>query len=71
MIRTRLAPGGLRVDPVEPRREQQVLHRAELLEEGRVHADPVDEALDRDLLALDVVAEDLDPALVERQQARR
>jgi hypothetical protein len=42
--------------------------RRQLLEEGRVDADPVDELLDGHLLALDVVAEHLDPAAVERQQ---
>ena len=57
------------VQAVEPGREEEVLHRAELLEEGGVDADPVDQPLDRHLVALDVVAEDLDPALVERQQA--
>ena len=65
---SRFAPSG--VQAVEPGREQQVLHRAELLEEGGVDADPVDQPLDRHLVALDVVAEDLDPALVEGQQAR-
>ena len=68
--RDRIALGGRAVEAVEPRREDQVLHRAELLEEGGVDADPVDQALDRHLLAFDVVAEDLDPALVEGQQAR-
>ena len=56
------------VEPVQPGGEQQVLHRAELLEEGGVDADPVDHALDRHLLALDVVAEDLDSTAVEREQ---
>ena len=59
---------GLAVEAVEACREEQVLHRAELLEEGGVDADPVDQALDRHLVALDVEAEDLDPALVEGQQ---
>ena len=65
----RVAPGRLAVEAVEPGGEEQVLHRAELLEEGRVHADPVDQALDGHLVALDVVAEDLDPALVEGQES--
>ena len=56
------------VEAVQPGGEQQVLHRAELLEEGGVDADPVDQALDRHLVALDVEAEDLDPTLVEGQQ---
>ena len=64
------APGGPAIEAVEPGREQQVLHRAELLEEGGVDADPVDQPLDRHLVALDVVAEDLDPTRVERQRAR-
>src|SRR6478672_5760847 len=59
--------GRLRRFSLMPRREDQVLHRAELLEEGGVATDPVDQALDRHLLALDVVAEDLYPALVEGQ----
>ena len=58
-----------RVQAVQPGREGQVLHRAELLEERRVHAHPVDEALDGELLAGEVQAEDLDPTLVQGQQA--
>ena len=65
---SRLADGT--VEAVEPGREDQVLHRAELLEEGGVDADPVDQALDRHLVALDVVPEDLHPALVEGQETR-
>src|SRR3954453_10103846 len=61
--------GALAVEAVESGGEEQVLHRAELLEEGRVDADPVDEAFDGHLLAFDVEAEDLDPTRVERQQA--
>ena len=57
------------VEPVEAGREREVLGRRELLEEGGVDADPIDQPLDRHLLADQVVAEDLDPALVERQQA--
>src|SRR5215204_4275529 len=57
------------VEAVQARREEQVLHRAELLEEGGVDADPIDQPLDRQLLLRDVVAEDLDPTIVERQQA--
>ena len=67
--RDRLALGGLAIEAVQPGGEEEVLHRAELLEEGGVHADPVDQALDRHLLADDVVAEDLDPTLVEGQQS--
>ena len=58
----------LAVEAVEAGREQEVLHRAELLEERRVDRDPVDEPLHGELVALDVEAEDLDPALVEGQQ---
>ena len=63
-------PGGLDVEAVDAGGERQVLHRAELLEERRVDADPVDQALDLQLVAHDVVAEDLDPSGVEGQQAR-
>ena len=66
--RDRLALRRLAIEAVQPGREEEVLHRAELLEERGVDADPVDQALDRHLLALDVVAEDLDPALVEGQE---
>ena len=65
----RLPPGVACVLPVETGREQQVLHRAELLEEGGVDADPVDQPLDGHLLADDVVAEDFDPTFVEREEA--
>ena len=68
--RERVALGRRAIEAVQPGGEDQVLHRAELLEEGGVDADPVDQPLDRHLVALDVVAEDLDPALVEGQQAR-
>src|SRR6185369_2323901 len=63
-----IPPRDLAVEPIEAGREQQVLHRAELLEEGGVDADPVDQSLDLHLVALDVVSEDLDPAAIERQQ---
>ena len=58
------------VEAVEAGGEHQVLHRAELLEEGRIDRHPVDEPLHGELVALDVVAEDLDPALVQGQQPR-
>ena len=51
-----VAPGHGTIDAVEPGCEDQVLHRTELLEEGRVHAHPVDQALDRHLVALAVLA---------------
>ncbi len=60
-----------RVQAVEPGREEQVLHRAELLEEGGIHADPVDQALDRHLVPNQVVAEDLDPAPYPASAGRR
>ena len=41
------------------------------LKKAGVDADPVDQALDLQLVAHDVVAEDLDPAGVQRQQGRR
>ena len=58
------------IEAVEAGGEQQVLHRAQLLEEGRIDRHPVDEPLDRELVALDVEAEHLDPALVQGQQPR-
>ena len=67
-IRIGLAARDLGVEPVEARRVDEVLVRRQLLEEGRVHADPVDQPLDGHLVALDVVAEDLDPAAVDGQQ---
>ena len=65
-IDSRFATRG--VEPVEPSGVDQVLGRRQLLEEGRIDADPVDQPLDRHLLTLDVVAEDLDPARVDGQQ---
>ena len=58
-----------RVQAVEPGRERQVLERRELLEERRVDADAVDRSLDGHLLADEVVTEDLDPTLVEAEEA--
>ena len=59
----------LDVEAVDARGERQVLHRAELLEERRIDADPVDQALDLQLVAHDVVAEHLDASGVEGQES--
>ena len=64
----RLGPGLAGMEAVEAGGEGQVLVRRELLEEGGVHAHPVDEALDRHLVPLHVVAEDLRPTLVKGQE---
>ncbi len=62
----RLAPR----EAVERGGVEQVLHRAELAEEGGLDAHPVDEPLHGALLAHDVMTEDLDPAVVRQQQCR-
>jgi hypothetical protein len=66
--RDRLGPRGPRLHAVQPRGVGEVLERAQLLEEGCVHAHPVDDALDRHLVPFDVVAEHLDPSGVQREQ---
>ena len=53
-----------RAEPIESSGVQQVLHRAQFLEERRVDADPVDQPLDGHLVPLDIVAEDFDPAVI-------
>jgi hypothetical protein len=57
------------IQAVDAGGERQVLHRAELLEEGSVDADSIDQALDRELIAHDVMPEDLYPSGVEGQEA--
>ena len=51
-----------RVEAVQASGVDEVLVGRQLLEERGVDRDPVDEPLDGHLVALDVVAEDLDPA---------
>jgi hypothetical protein len=60
----------LRRHAVEPRRVPEVLGRGHLLEEGRLHRDPVHEAAHGPLVRDDVVPEDPGRSAVGEEQRR-